>query len=313
MRDLWSKFLGYQKKTENQGQEMNWFQPLRSFTQRKVLRPVVPPLLWIEAWSSWSQTYFYGRTIKLWENFPWEVTGFSTSCHSWEVSYASACWKTCSEQTQIAGPTCGTREQASLSHGHTDTTNVLFSKPTSEKWTETYCLCVDATVSSHGGDSNVVAKSNLSLCSPCFGGNCRCLSTVAKESNVLIWPPNKSQENFSEAQDLNKHPIPSCIYGLTSTQGKACYISFVSFLLNKSNPHTQGIYLSSRRKDFCSGWGNGREKSKMTCLFSRRTVISFCQQQKQKIFVSIHVYKATASNQAAWVPIFRDGTQGCLL
>lgn len=28
-----------------------------------------------------------------------------------------------------------------------------------------YCLCVDATVSSHDGDSNVMAKSNLGLCS----------------------------------------------------------------------------------------------------------------------------------------------------
>lgn len=102
MRDLWSKFLGYQKKTENKGQEMNQFQSVHSFTQRKVLRPMVPPLLWTQARPSWSQTYFYRRTIKLWENFPWEVTGFSTSCHSWEVS-SGACWKTCSEQTQITG------------------------------------------------------------------------------------------------------------------------------------------------------------------------------------------------------------------
>lgn len=142
-------------------------------------------------------------------------------------------------------------------------------------------------------------------------GSCKCLSSIVLESNALIWPQNTSQENSLGAQDLNKHLPPSCISRLTLRWRKTCWISFVSSSLNKDNLHTLGIYLSCLHKDFCSGWGNGRERSTMTCLFSTRTVISFCQQEKQKIFVSVHVYQA--SNQAAWGPIFRDGTQGCLL
>lgn len=189
---------------------------MHSFTQRKVLRLIVPLLLWTEAWPSWNQTCFYGGTNKLWENFPWEVTGFSTSCHSWEVSYANVCWKTCSEQTRVPGLTCGTREQVSMSHGQTGTADVLLSKPTNEK--RTACLLPLCRCNSFKSwwwlqcDGQV----RLGFMFILSWGNCRCLSAITKESNVSIRTQNKSQEDFSEVQDVNKHPTPSSIYKLTS-------------------------------------------------------------------------------------------------
>ena len=160
---------------------------------------MIPTLLRTEAWPSWSQTFFYRRTIKFWENFPWEVNGFSSSCHSWEVSYASACWKTCSEQSPWFSLW---DERTSVCVTRTHRYNWCFALKT-YKWKseqQTYCLCIDATASSHDGASSVMAKSNPGLCSCSVEGNCRSLSTIAKYSKVLIWPPNKSQENFSEAK-----------------------------------------------------------------------------------------------------------------
>lgn len=54
----------------------------------------------------------------------------------------------------------------------------------------------------------VTPEADMELCSCSFGRNCGRLPTIAKESEVLTRPPNKSQENFPEAQDLNKRPAP---------------------------------------------------------------------------------------------------------
>lgn len=211
----------------------------------------------------------------------------------------------------VTEATCGPREQVSVSYGHTDTTMFCPQSPQIKLELQTYCLCVSNTFKSWG-DSNVVVKSSLGLGSFHFGGNCMSLSSL--QWNLMFWHGDQiNLKRTSLNTKLTHIPHSFMHLWINFNMGQRCCISFVASLLTKSNPHTQRIRLNSWPEDFCSGWGNGREKSTMTCLFSRRTVVSFCQQQKQKIFVSIHVYKATASNQTAWVPIFRDGTQGCLL
>lgn len=54
-------------------------------------------------------------------------------------------------------------------------------------------------------------------------------------------------------------------------------------------PH-QGIYLCYRGRKVCSGWSDGRRKSTKFYLFCRRTVISFCQQQKIFVAYTLQAY-----------------------
>lgn len=111
----------------------------------------------------------------------------------------------------VTEATCGPREQVSVSYGHADTTMFCSQSPQMKLEQQTYRLCVDPTLSSHEGDSNVVVKSSLGLGSFHFGENCMSLSSLKwktlHHSNVLIWRPNKSQENFSEYKTYTRSPL----------------------------------------------------------------------------------------------------------
>lgn len=110
------------------------------------------------------------------------------------------------ESRDVTGPTCDTREQVSVSCGHTDAMMFCSQSPQMKNELQTYCLCRDPTLSGHEGDSNVVVKSSLGLGSFPFGRNCISLIT-AMESDVLVWRPNESQEKFSEYKTYTCIPL----------------------------------------------------------------------------------------------------------
>lgn len=108
------------------------------------------------------------------------------------------------ESRDVTGPTCGTREQVSVSCGHTD---VLLSKPTNEKWTANSLPLQRSNAFRSWRWLQRGGQIQLGSGFVPFWEELHVSLITAMESNVLVWRTNESQEKFSEYKTYTCIPL----------------------------------------------------------------------------------------------------------